>query len=304
MQFNKIIRQFGILWISFGIISSSSFQSLAQNDKVHLKVMTYNIWNGFDWGKDTARHELFISWIQAQNPDVLALQELCGYTEEKLQSDAKKWGHNYAAILKTDGYPVGITSKSPLEVKERVLDSLWHGMLHVATSGIDFYVVHLSPADARFRGREAKTITAKIRKDPSEKTIVLGDFNSHSPFDGDYLIQNQSLLDKYRRSDAKSKYSNLRNGTFDFSVIAAFLALPLEDLCPNFVDASKRYSFPTPVLAGTYQTMEEVNVNRERIDYILVSPSLAQNCRGMTILNEGETKWLSDHYPVMATFEF
>ena len=39
-------------------------------------------------------------------------------------------------------------------------------------------------------------------------------------------------------------------------------------------------------------------------DDILVRSGYKEHCRGMTILNEGETKWLSDHYPVMATFEF
>ena len=44
------------------------------------------------------------------NPDVLALQELCGYDEKQLKADAAKWGHNYVKILKTRGYPVGLTS--------------------------------------------------------------------------------------------------------------------------------------------------------------------------------------------------
>ena len=55
-----------------------------------LKVISYNIWNGFDWGKDTARQEKVINWIDAQKPDVVALQELCAYTKEKLLNDAKR----------------------------------------------------------------------------------------------------------------------------------------------------------------------------------------------------------------------
>ena len=86
-----------------------------------LKVITYNIWNGFDWGKDVDRKEKLVTWVKAQNPDVMALQELCGYTQEQLLIDAKKWGHNYAQILKTTGYSVGITSKEPIEVKEKII---------------------------------------------------------------------------------------------------------------------------------------------------------------------------------------
>ncbi|MCB0686892.1 MAG: endonuclease/exonuclease/phosphatase family protein [Saprospiraceae bacterium] len=275
-----------------------------QEMKGTLKVMTYNIWNGFDWGKDTARNNDFVDWIRAQDPDVLALQELCGYTEEKLLLDAKRWGHSYAVILKTEGYPVGLTSQSPIVVKDRMLDSLWHGMLHVETFGIDFYVVHLSPADCEFRWREASIITDKIKADGRERVMVLGDFNSHSPFDADRLIHNKSLLEKYRNSDEKSKYSNLRDGAHDFSVISTFLSQPLIDMCPYFVEADKRYSFPTPALVGIYQTADQVEVNKERIDYIVVSPALVRHCSGIKIYNEGVPKTLSDHFPVMATFSF
>lgn len=296
-----LIRKILIVLVSiFGHFSLAFTQNLQGT----LKVMTYNIWNGFDWGKDSTRNDRFVTWIQSKDPDVLALQELCGYTEETLRGDAKRWDHPYVVMLKTDGYPVGLTSKSPILVKERMLDSLWHGMLHVETSGIDFYIVHLSPADCAFRSKEAKIITEKISKNKEENFIVLGDFNAHSPFDGDRLIQNKGLLEKYRRGDEKSEYSNLRNGFFDFSVMSTFLSLPLVDLCPYFVSAEKRYSFPTPALIGIYQTAEEISINKERIDYILVSPSLVQYCKGITIYNEGETEALSDHFPVMATFSF
>jgi len=290
-----------LVFILYSCLASNIF---AQNLGSTLKVMTYNIWNGFDWGKDTVRNLACIEWIRSKNPDVLALQELCGYTEEKLRMDAAKWGHPYVAILKKDGYPVGLTSKSPLEVKERVLDSLWHGMLHVKTFGIDFYVVHLSPADCDFRLKEAKIITKIISDNNQENFIVLGDFNAHSPFDGDLLIANQSLLHKYQGNSENSQYSNLRNGAFDFSVISTFLSLPSIDLCPYFEDASRRYSFPTPALVGIYQTAEEVEVNKERIDYILMDSELAQNCTRVTIYNDGKTTLLSDHFPVMAIFSF
>ncbi len=76
----------------------------------NLRIMTYNIWNGFDWGKDSIRKESTIEWIKSQKPDVLALQELCNYTEEMLKEDALKWGHQHVQLLKThmlsDHYPM------------------------------------------------------------------------------------------------------------------------------------------------------------------------------------------------------
>ncbi|MEN8228666.1 MAG: endonuclease/exonuclease/phosphatase family protein [Bacteroidota bacterium] len=266
--------------------------------------MTYNIWNGFDWDKDTVRKENCIKWINSKGPDVLALQELCGYNEEKLKADAAKWGHPYVKILKSEGYPVGLTSKTPITIKERVIDKLWHGLLHCETYGIDFFVVHLSPADCDFRFKEANMIAEKIKNCKSDKYIILGDFNAHSPFDEELLKQNSSLLKKYSNKKPESNYSNLRLGEFDYSVVSTFIALPAIDVSLNFIDITDRYTFPTPALIGIYQTADEVLQNKERIDYILTSPMIAKSCTNVTIYNNGETETLSDHYPVMAEFNF
>lgn len=270
----------------------------------YLKVMTYNIWNGFEWGKDTVRKGNWIRWIQAKNPDVLALQELCGYDEDKLKTDAAKWGHPYVKILKTEGYPVGITSKQPINLKERVVDKLWHGMLHCETYGIDFFVVHLSPADSDFRLREANVISEKVKDSEREKYIILGDFNAHSPFDEELLEHNQKLKDQYLKGKSE-QYSNLRLGEFDYSVVSAFLALPAIDVSNRYIDITDRYTFPSPALIGSYRkTMDNVIQTRERIDYILTSPVISKSCTNVTIYNKGEAETFSDHYPVMAEFSF
>ncbi len=170
-------------------------------------VMSYNILTGFEWGKDTSRQAELVEWVNDQKPDVLALQELCDFTREKLETLAKGWGHEYVVILKEDGYPVGLTSNRPIEVKDKVREDLWHGMLHCTTWGIDFYVVHLSPADWQFRRKEAEIIGQKIEagKAHNNKYIVLGDFNAHSPFDGDFDLKYPYQLERSRRSDEKNE---------------------------------------------------------------------------------------------------
>lgn len=280
------------------------FLGFAQKTSTNVKVMTYNIWNGFDWGKDTARKENWIQWISDKSPDVLALQELCGYTEEKLRTDAARWGHTYVKILKVEGYPVGLTSNKPIILKEKGLDEMWHGFLHCETYGIDFFVVHLSPSDSNFRLKEAHLIVEKIRSSKSDKYIILGDFNAHSPFDEGILKNNKSLLQKYTNEKNKKGYSNLRLGAFDYSVVSTFLGLPAIDVTKNFVDIKARFTFPTPALIGIYQTADEVELNKERIDYILTSPIISKSCKNVSIFNSGMTENLSDHYPIMAEFQF
>ncbi|MGW9686346.1 endonuclease/exonuclease/phosphatase family protein [Flagellimonas sp. 2504JD1-5] len=267
--------------------------------------MSYNIWNGFDWGKDNDRREKCVDWIKSKKPDVVALQELCGYTEEMLKEDALKWGHQYVLLLKTAGYPTALTSNRPIQLKERKLNDFWHGVLHCETYGIDFYVVHLSPADAKFRLKEAKMIVRDIQESERDNYVILGDFNANSPFDAYALEKNNGLREKYRPKSADAKHSNLLNGNFDYSVIGQFLACPAVDLALNKVDlVNKGYTFPSPVLVGKYDHNDRsIMENRVRIDYILASPRLGATCEGFEIFNQKETHGLSDHYPVMAEFK-
>ena len=82
--------------------------------RAQLRVMTYNVLTGFDWEQDSTRGTKLIEWVRTQKPDVLALEEMNVYTKERLAEFAEKWGHNYSAIAKTDGYPVAITSNQPI----------------------------------------------------------------------------------------------------------------------------------------------------------------------------------------------
>jgi len=299
----KTLTIMGLL-ISSWTISSQTKNTAENKGEKTLKIMSYNIWNGFDWGKDEDRHKKMISWIESKKPDVVALQELCGYTEEKLSKDAKEWGHNYTVILKTDGYPVGLTSSKPIILKEKARDGLWHGMLHAETWDIDFFVVHLSPSDRNFRYKEAGIIVEKISNIANEKYIVLGDFNAHSPFDGDQDAKNNNQLERTREGDEKNeKYNNLLDGQFDYSTISTFLSFPMIDVTQRFVPVSERFTFPAKALIGIWQTSEEVEKNLHRIDYILTSLTMAKKCTNAFVFNQEDTALLSDHYPVMAEFQ-
>ncbi|MEM9141929.1 MAG: endonuclease/exonuclease/phosphatase family protein [Bacteroidota bacterium] len=274
----------------------------AQKKEPLFKVMTYNIWNGFDWGEDLNRKKECIAWIKSQGPDVLALQELCGYTEEQLREDARKWGHPYVQLLKTDGYPTALTSKQPIALKERAIDSFWHGMLHCKTFGVDFFVVHLSPADVATRYREAQQIAVRIKTLKNHPYIILGDFNALSPIDAQRMEKKDNLRLRYAKT-TNDQHSNLRLGEFDYSVMATFLALPSVDLCLGKTALQKGYSFPTSALLGNPDhTEQSLMANRQRIDFILASPLLAKSCVYAQVLNQEGTHQLSDHYPVMAEF--
>lgn len=120
----------------------------------------------------------------------------------------------------------------------------------------------------------------------------MGDLNSHSPMDADYMEANATrLLQKYSKE-------NLLNGDFDYSVISHFLSIPLIDVCRQYVQADKRTTFPTPVLESQSRHPEVRRKTNERLDYLLISPQLLKSVVDAFIFNDGDADYLSDHYPI------
>lgn len=295
-------RILSILFLSFTILSLHSQNTPNDAYKRHwepgyerIRIMSYNIFNGFDWGKDTDRQTRFVQWIKNQDPEVLALQELCSFTETSLSALARQWGHSYVAIVKVDGYPVGITSKRPIQVVHKMQENCGHGLLHVRTYGYDILVTHLNPSDTNKRRQEAATIVRYIKEHNLDKCLLMGDMNSHSPSDADYMeTHSTDLLLKYGGSTS----SNLLHGMFDYSVISTFLSAPLIDVCRLFTEEQARTTFPTSILMNVSQHQHIHQKTGERLDYIFATPSVIPSVVDAFIYNGTDNDYLSDHYPV------
>lgn len=301
LTYYNIMRNFVFLLIIF----CTPIIGLSQN---HTKVISYNIWNGYDWGKDEARRGQTNEWIGAQKPSIVALQELCKYTPEKLAEDAKSWGHDHSVLLKTSGYSVGLTSEFPIEIKERIMDGMHHGALHCKTGGIDVFVIHFSPSSYQKRREEIAIIIEKLKvvRETNGNYIVLGDFNSQSPIDADLYDPNGALLSRLRESNKdKPLEGNLFNNQLDYAGMSALLAFPLMDVCQSFTKGmEERGSFPAQALGNVNNESHQELLNRmERIDYIMASPDLAVKCVSAKVHNGKPTYFLSDHYPVVAEFD-
>ncbi|WP_455626587.1 endonuclease/exonuclease/phosphatase family protein [Parabacteroides johnsonii] len=265
--------------------------------KEKLRVISYNIWNGFE--HDASRRANFINWIKGQQPDILAMTELVGFTEKDLGQLASEYGHKYYAIVKEEGYPVGITSNEPITVVKKQMEGFWHGMLHVKTHGLDMIVTHLSPHDWKFRLKEAQMLTSYIQDNQLDNCMVMGDFNAYSPFDADWVETHAQLIENMQKWDAEQEtYRNMRDGRFDYSVLSKFLSIGLTDICRLYVPADKRTTFPAAFLYGWQHGDTRLHGIGERLDYILVSPSLVSRCLDARIHNGIETEGISDHYPV------
>lgn len=250
-----------------------------------LRVITYNVLEGMrdaEVGRflpGCQREAKIAAWLAAQQPDVVALQEMNGFTEERLRRLAAVWGHPHVALLKEDGYPVAITSRTPLTNLDRRREHLHHGMLRATTRGIDFIVVHYPPQP----GVEAKLVDtrtalglygrARLDKRPA---VVLGDFNSIARTD--VAAFSDAALERYR----KWGYTQADGQPAEFAIDML--------LDSGAVDVMRT--------AGTPPDTWPL----PRVDFVLASPDLAAGATTCSWLADGEFLRWSDHPPVVADF--
>lgn len=262
-------------WVGLKAQTQQSLERDWRNDRQKVTIMSYNIMNGFSNGTDTDRMERFVAWVKRENPDVLALNELCGFTAASLKELAASYGHPYVAIVKERGYPVGVTSKTPIQVVAREIEGYGHGLLHCKVLGLDLLATHLNPNDRAIRKKEADNIVNYINKNNLKHCLLLGDMNAHSPYEAKWSNRDQA----------------------DYTVIATFMAAGLYDACFNFTAEEQRYSFPTPILVSAPKGIA-LREQQELLDYIFVSGTLWNSCVDAQIYNGAENDYLSDHYPV------
>lgn len=283
------------------LLSGAFFSATIAAAQLHskLRLVSYNIFNGFEHG-NTQQQEKFTRWIKQQKPDIIALQELVGFKAADLEALAGSYGHTYAAILKEDGYPVGITSKFPIENIHRQTKGFWHGMLHVRIAGLHIIITHLSPFEWKFRKQEAEKIIDYIKENRLDSCVIMGDLNAYSPLDADELATHHALKEQMQLWDKKNpSYGNLKGGQFDYSVMATFLSAGFEDVIGRQVHpAALRMTFPAAFLYNWHWGDKRLKPLSERLDHILVTGNFFPYCEQATVHNGQDTEGISDHYPV------
>ncbi|QEF97929.1 Gluconolactonase precursor [Stieleria maiorica] len=264
-----------------------------------LRIITHNVWYGFT-KKTEPRYADWKRWMKAQSPDVVSLQELNTYTEERLRADAESWGHPYSVLLKEDGFPTGITSRYPIQDVKRIRQGFHHGLLRCRIQGIWFYVIHFHPSNFQRRIDEAALLKQDVDSLPEQnpKVVLAGDFNGFSPADQSQYDSDQQLVPFFRSLDQKSPGArNLNDGRIDYGGIQAILEQGYTDLI-----ASRRS--PHLPFVGTFPgalVSDQDHGTDRRLDYIFVSPSLRDQVESVAILRDPCTEMLSDHLPVTAT---
>lgn len=278
--------------------SEEGKKSATEEPPTELRLITHNVWYGFT--EVPGRKDQWLDWMRKQEPDVVALQELNEYTAEKLANDAKSWGHSHSALLKTEGFPTGITSRYPITDIQRTMEGFHHGLMRVQIKGIWIYVIHLHPGDWETRYREAGLILEDIERLPADARVVLaGDFNALSPLDSTHYART-GLESFFRQRDNSEELddNNLNGGRLDYSVIGRILDA-------GFTDLSYRYRPEEYNFTGSFPTSVEKEGNHgdyRRLDYVFVTENILENVTGATLVSDDTTRILSDHLPVVVDF--
>jgi len=267
--------------------------TMAAKEK-NFKIITWNVYEGMKLDTSTLR-TAFVKWIKEKEPDVMAFQEMNGFTQQRLEEFARGYGHPYAVLLKENGFPVAITSKYPIVNIGKVVENMHHGFLKATINGINFFVVHLSPHKYWKRQEEIDLILATAALS-GNKNIILGDFNAQSPQDSVFYL-NGKMAEVHKYLNSKYPvYDNLVEGRLDYNVVRSVLSKGFID--PLYDPKKLNISFDAAI-----QGDPSLADNITRIDYIFLSAPFKGKIKKASIIRDEFTKRLSDHYPVLVELE-
>lgn len=265
--------------------------SLNLSAQTNFKVLSYNVLKGLQG--DSATQNKYVKWVRNIDPDIIAYQEMNNFTPESIEQFAVRYGHSYAVISKTDGFPVAFSSKYPIVNVQKVVDNMWHAYLYANINNVHVFVIHFSPFSYQKRQAEVKEVLARAALVPkNEKVMIMGDFNSLS--DDDAAMYNEEfILSQKEKEEKQSHIRNLNNGKIDYTVVGAVKEAGYKDALRLFhTDFQK--SCPTRKYGSKFP---------KRIDYMWINPKLVKSVKAANIIYDDVTDRISDHYPVLVTFD-
>jgi exodeoxyribonuclease III len=257
------------------------------------KVLSYNVLKGFQ--SDTANMSRYVTWVKHKEPDIIFYQEMNGFTQQSLETFAKRYGHNYAVLGKETGYAVALTSRYPINNAQKVLKDMWHGYIYAEIEGINVFAVHLSPWVYLKRKEEVKLILAHVATlSKNAPVIIAGDFNSLHQRDS-LRFTDKDLQSQIAREAKNPEIRNLNNGHFDYSVTADMESGGFEDAV-NRLNKEFTHSMPTKKFYAPYK-------GKIRIDFMWLNKPLIKRLKKAFIIYDNDTDEMSDHYPVWLTLK-
>jgi exodeoxyribonuclease-3 len=250
------------------------------------KVLSYNVYEGFSG--DAVKKQGFKKWIDTMKPEVIALEEMKGFTKAGLQNFAVEMGYNYTLMWHEAGLPVALVSKYPITEIKTVPSNLH--LIQAKVLDYNFFVIHLSPLTYDIRKAEMEIILARTQVIPkTEKILMMGDFNNMSPQDASFY-NTTAKMDLVRASELSNPGTKiLNNGQIDYTTIQNIMDEGFYDTWKIF---RSNYEKSAPTKLRTHN-------NFTRIDYIFMNKTLLNYYKDSYLVKDVYTDYMSDHYPMV-----
>lgn len=264
-----------------------------------IKILSYNVLYGLK--EDSVNIDRYNKLISRLNPDIVATQEMNGFTQKSLESLANKYGHPYALQSKEKGFPTALSSKTPMVHAKKVTENMWHSYIYAKVEGLHIFVIHFSPFSYKKRQEEVANILAQTREIPAgEPILIMGDFNSLSP--DDKTQYGDEVLKPMRLSEEKNDHiRNLNSGNIDYSVIGALLEAGFKD---SFYLGNDTFDSTVPTFKDGNGKLKTSNAGvPKRIDYIFCNEAAARRVVSSKVIKDELTHYISDHYPMYIEME-
>jgi len=269
----------------------------------HRRICTYNIFEGLDSWNDQ-RVESFKSWIQAQDLDIVGLNEANGFTLESLQVLSLECGLQYCHLhCANTGFYLGVMSRHVMKVMDtsELSAKMHHGIVHVLVNfpgwQCHVLVTHLTPFEASKRRAEAEAIINYLQPYLKDPLVLLGDLNSLSNLDREAHDHDKMLADVLSKKPKLIRKFCNEDRTIDYTPIDILYSCGLVDKG----NTSSLSSTTVPSAANR----DDAHIGG-RLDYILLGPALAHSSSGRVAdtctIKDATTDFTSDHYPVILDF--
>ncbi len=265
---------------------SKGINHRADSLETRLRVMTYNLFKGAQ-----GREAGLLKIIRAVEPDILFLQEVAG--EATIQCLAERLGFHYAVAHSRNGPKnLALLSRYPVIHNETHLAfPLFHAVLLTTIQlptgeQINLYGVHLGVLYDWWRSVELFAILRRIRQfgtlHPSSSGIIAGDFNAILPGDNVHL----------------------RAGTRIHKMVLFFQFAFATRIAPRVLEHARWVDSYRACHSRDNGFTFPASAPAVRLDRIYTTPAFAQRlARCDVITHPGETRTVSDHFPLIAEFE-
>lgn len=244
-----------------------------------MRALTWHVRDGLREGSqiDEQRRERLLAVLWREQPDVVALQELSGWTLELLRELGEETDLPHVRLFRAPSgeHHQALLSKTPLSAARSLLETSTsdHGAYAAETRDLTVVTAHLSTSSFAERRVEAFEL---VRSLPRERTLVLGDLAEVR------REERTSALDAALPEDLQARLSPARDASAVDVLVAA-----------GFVDAGEGSSLGTAMERGRDGELSLVL----RLDYALHTPGV--EVRELRVLDDDEVRSLSNHLPVI-----